>query len=122
MSNRNWGFLGGFLLVALLLAGVVSNFASGSPDGLEKVSQDTGFGESAEDHALDDSPFADYGSSFIDQPFLSTTVSGVVGVAVTLLLGAGLFLLIRRRSPVIAAAERRKGDDPPDRRPGADTA
>lgn len=98
MSKRNRGLFGGLLLVALLLAGVVSNFASSSPDGLEKVSQDTGFGQAADDHALQDSPFADYGSSFIDQPFLSTMVSGVVGVVLTLLIGLGVFLLVRRRS------------------------
>ncbi|CAN5364359.1 hypothetical protein BH20ACT5_BH20ACT5_23410 [soil metagenome] len=98
MSNRNKGFLAGFLIVTLLLAGVVSNFASRSPDGLEKVSEDTGFGESASEHGLGDSPFADYGSSFIDQPFLSTLVAGVLGVVFTLLIGLGVFLLVRRRS------------------------
>ena len=35
MSKRFGWFLAGGLLGALLLAGVVSNFASGSPDGLD---------------------------------------------------------------------------------------
>lgn len=35
MKQRKWAFLVGGLLVALLLAGVVSNFASSHPDGLD---------------------------------------------------------------------------------------
>jgi cobalt/nickel transport protein len=35
MKNRSWAFLAGGLLVALLLAGVVSNYASSHPDGLD---------------------------------------------------------------------------------------
>lgn len=98
MTKRTRGFLAGLLIVALLLAAIVSAFASGSPDGLERVSTDTGFGDTAEDHALADGPFADYATAGVDSEFLSTAISGIVGVLVTALVGVGLFLLLRRRS------------------------
>ena len=41
----------GSSLVALLLAGVVSFYASGHPDGLEYVAEKTGFLDTADDHA-----------------------------------------------------------------------
>ena len=40
MSRKLGWFVGGGLLVALVLAGVVSNFASSSPDGLEYASRE----------------------------------------------------------------------------------
>ena len=40
----------GILVVALLLAGVVSFYAASSPDGLTKVSLDKGFADTEEDH------------------------------------------------------------------------
>ena len=73
----------GGLLVALALAGLVSRFASGSPDGLTKVSQDHGFADNERGHR---SVFDGYGS-----------VSGVVGVLVVLALAGGLAYLARRR-------------------------
>jgi hypothetical protein len=85
------------VLVALLLAGVLSLYASGSPDGLEKVAADQGFGSAAQDHRLADSPFAGYGTEGVAGERLSGGLAGVVGVGATLLAGGGLFLLIRRR-------------------------
>lgn len=96
--TRTRGFLVAFLAIALVLAAVVSSFASGSPDGLERAAMDTGFDQTAQDHALDGSPFADYGTTGVESPFLSTAISGIVGVLVTALIGVGLFMLVRRRS------------------------
>ena len=96
MTRRN-GFLLVGLLVALLLAGVVSGFASSSPDGLEKVAQDQGFADTAEDSALSDSPVADYAVEGVEDERLSTGLAGVLGVTVTFVLGLGLFALVRRR-------------------------
>ena len=58
-----WMIVGIGLAVSLLLAGVVSYYASSSPDGLEKVAGDIGFIESAEDSAVAGSPLSDYGVS-----------------------------------------------------------
>lgn len=114
MKRTTWFILGG-LLVALLLAGVVSNFASGSPDGLDSAStkgctvdakgEITGgdcIARNAEEHELGDSPLADYGIRGIDNEFLSTALSGVLGVLLTFAVGGGVFWLVRRRRPVDA--------------------
>jgi hypothetical protein len=73
------------LLLALVLAGVVSRFASHDPDGLSKVSQDHGFAHTGKQH---DGLFDGYGGA-----------SGVVGVLVVLGLAGGLTYLVRRRRP-----------------------
>lgn len=87
----------GMFVVALVLAGVVSFYASGSPDGLERVAEDEGFIQTAEDPATADGPFADYGASFLDGDRASVGVAGVVGVLVTLALGAGIAYVVRRQ-------------------------
>lgn len=112
MSKRPWPFVLGGLLVALLLAGVVSNYASAHPDGLDSsllkgctVNADdeiTGGScpaQQAKDHELADSPLADYGVRGVGNDFLSTGLSGVLGVLLTFALGGGLFWLARRRGP-----------------------
>ncbi|GAB6901710.1 hypothetical protein JCM9957A_48000 [Kineosporia succinea] len=95
MRTRN--LLVALLAISLLFAGVVSYYASSSPDGLEKVSEDHGIAGQAKDHDLDDSPLADYGVSGVDNPRLSTGLAGVAGVGVTFLAASGLVLLVRRR-------------------------
>jgi cobalt/nickel transport protein len=106
--NRVAWFVAGGLMVSLLLAGVVSNFASTAPDGLDSVAakgcttdgagEVTGgacVGRGAQEHELG-GPLADYGVRGVDNEFLSTGLSGVVGVLLTFALGAGLFRLVRR--------------------------
>ena len=95
MDRRLWWFLGIGLLVALLVAGVLSGFASGSPDGLERVSIDEGFDETAQDHTLADSPLADYTVAGVEDERLSTGLAGIIGVAITLALSGALFYGIR---------------------------
>lgn len=109
--KSTWFILGG-LLVALLLAGVVSNFASSSPDGLDSAStkgctlneNDEIIGgscmaQNAKDSETADSPFADYGISGIGNSYVSTGLAGVAGVLLTFAVGGGLFWLARRRQP-----------------------
>ena len=88
-------FVVGGLLVALGLAFFVSPLASASPDGLEKVSIDEGFDAAAEDHALGDSTFADYGVDGVEDEGLSTRLAGVVGVVLTFGVGLLIFAGIR---------------------------
>jgi cobalt/nickel transport protein len=97
-SRTQRGFLIGGLVVALLLALVVSGFASSSPDGLERVAEDKGFLETARDHAFSGGPLADYTVRGVGNERLSTGLSGVIGVLVTFAVGAGVFALFRRRS------------------------
>ena len=104
-------FLISGLLVSLLLAGVVSSFASSSPDGLDSAAREgctvdadgtitggTCMAQREQDHQLADGPLADYGIRGIDNGYLSTGLSGVLGVLVTFGIGAGVFRLVRRRS------------------------
>lgn len=99
------------VLVALLLAGVVSAFASASPDGLAsvtragctfdahgEVSSGTCIAQQARAHGLQDSPFAGYRTHGV-RGAASTGVSGVVGVLATLAIAFGLATALRRRGP-----------------------
>jgi cobalt/nickel transport protein len=88
----------GILLVSLLLAGVVSFYADSNPDGLSKVALDQGFADTETEHAVSGSPFAGYGSSFVDDERAAGGLAGVVGVLVVLAAGSGLAFALRRRS------------------------
>ncbi len=93
------------LLLALLVAGVGSWYASGSPDGLEWVAERAGFLGTAQDSAVAGSPLADYSVSGVGEDRLSGGLAGVLGVLATLLLTGGLTLLLRRRRPSTRAPE-----------------
>jgi cobalt/nickel transport protein len=94
ISNKK--FYVGALLVSLLLAGVVSFYASSHPDGLEKVATDIGFIETAEQHTIAEGPLADYGVKGVDNERLSVGLSGVIGVIGTAGIAAGLFYFLRK--------------------------
>jgi cobalt/nickel transport protein len=86
------------LFVTLVLAGVVSFYASSSPDGLEKVADKIGFIDTAKDHALAEGPLADYGVKGIENERLSVGMAGVIGVLATGVVSTGLFFVLRRKS------------------------
>ena len=85
------------LAVSLVLAVVVSLFASASPDGLEHVAETLGFADAAADSAVADSPLADYGTAGVENEWLSTTIAGAVGLLITGLVAFGLMRLLARR-------------------------
>jgi len=87
------------VLVALLLAGVASFYASGDPDGLTKVSEDQGFAQSEKDHQTGDGPLAGYETKGVGDARLSGGMAGVVGSLVVLALAGGAVLLVRRGRP-----------------------
>lgn len=88
-------FVLGGLLVSMVLAAVVSQFAVDSPDGLERVAENTGFVQSGEDHALADSILAEYATEGISNETLSLAIAGTVGTLVTLLVAGGIFIGVR---------------------------
>lgn len=96
---RTRTFLLAGLLVALLLGGVVSYYASPHPDGLEHVAQEVGFLDAADDHAAADGPMADYAVKGVDDQRLAGGLAGVIGIGVTLLLAGGIAWGVRRREP-----------------------
>ncbi|QNP72182.1 energy-coupling factor ABC transporter permease [Streptomyces roseirectus] len=94
--SRRGLWIGG-LAASLLLAGVVSFYASANPDGLEKVAADKGLDTKVEEHAAADSPLADYGVKDVENARLSGGLAGVIGVSVTVVAGTGVFWAVRRR-------------------------
>jgi cobalt/nickel transport protein len=103
-------FFAGFAVVALILAGIVSYFASSDPDGLDAATRSgcqvvhTGTGDrldgdcvarDARAHDLESGPLAGYAVGGDDR---FTGVAGVIGVLATLLVAFGAFTLLRKRS------------------------
>jgi hypothetical protein len=91
----------GLIAVGLAIAiGITffSPFASGSPDGLERVAEDEGFLEEAEGPSYN--VIADYAFPGIADERLATALAGVVGVLIVggvgLVIGYGPRILRRR--------------------------
>lgn len=101
MRRNIWWLVGVGLVISLVLAFGVSRFASSQPDGLERVAEDKGFIDTADDHVLAEGPFADYATSGVEDEGLSTGVAGAVGVVVTFGVAMGIvgaITLVRRSS------------------------
>ncbi len=107
---RGRTFLIGFATAALFIAGILSYFASSSPDGLDSATlrgcetvmvngaerlEGNCIAQHATDHAMASSPLADYGVKGIAG---SNGLAGVIGVLVTLAIAAAAFWLISRSS------------------------
>lgn len=95
MNGRRLFLVG--LLVALLIAGVGSYYASSHPDGLEFVAHKTGFLDSAKDSHTAGSPMADYQTKGVDNERLSGGLAGVTGSLLVLVLAGGTAWAVRRR-------------------------
>jgi cobalt/nickel transport protein len=96
MFNNKKFYVAGFV-ISLFLAGVVSFYASSSPDGLEKVAGDIGFIETAKDHSNADGTLADYGVKGVDNERASVGIAGVIGVIGTAVVAGVGFKLIARK-------------------------
>ena len=95
LASRKF-YIAGFI-ASLFLAGIVSFYASSSPDGLEKVAGDIGFIETAKDHTNADGTLADYGVKGIENQRASVGVAGVIGVIGTAIVAGVGFTLIARK-------------------------
>lgn len=86
------------LIVGIVIASIVAVssawFASGDPDGLERVAEDHEFIDAAEDPGYEILP--DYTIPGIDGE-VSTAIAGIVGVALMAGIGLGAGYLLRRR-------------------------
>ncbi|MEV0383277.1 energy-coupling factor ABC transporter permease [Nonomuraea sp. NPDC050643] len=89
-------FLLGGVGVTLVLAGLVSFFASSSPDGLEAVAENEGFIEQASDHMFGRWALADYG----DVGGIPVGVAGIVGVGLVLLIAGAVGFAARSRNKI----------------------
>lgn len=94
---RNRTFLLVCLLVALMIAGGASYYASSDPDGLNYVAERAGFSDQEQASPSESSPLAGYETDGVEDDRLSGGLAGVAGSLLVLLLGGGLFWLLRRR-------------------------
>ena len=94
MRKRDWMLLLG---AAMLVAVVLSPFASQHPDGLERVAENIGFLKHGEGKAVLPAPIPDYAMPGIKRPGVATAVAGVSGTLVMFGLGFGITRLIGRR-------------------------
>ena len=95
LSTRTLVLIG--LAISVLLAVVLSHYASSHPDGLEYVAEKTGFIGTAEESVVVGGPAAGYQVRGVESPRLSGGLAGLLGVAVTALAAFGLFALLRKR-------------------------
>ncbi len=102
MDRRTRTFWLAGLVITLVVAAVVSQFASDDPDGLEYVAEREGIAATAEDHDLSGSALADYGDGLTGNSAVDTAIAGVVGVVITLGVGWAFFHFIRRRDDAVS--------------------
>ena len=101
MTARNRNTLIGGTILALLVAGVVSYFASRDPDGLEAAAERLGIVATPESGVRPPvSPFKDYSVKWLPEGFSSNAVAGVTGTVLVLgiLLGTGAVLRRSRKA------------------------
>ena len=91
--RKYWWVIG--LLLALGVA-LLSPLASPHPDGLERVAEDEGFLDQAEDAPYEVIP--DYAFPGIENEAAATIVAGLAGTVLLFVLGYGLAWLLRRRT------------------------
>ena len=91
--QRRWWVIG--LLLALAVA-LFSPLASPHPDGLERVAEDEGFIDRAEEAPYELIP--DYVFPGIDNEAVATILAGLVGTGAVFGLASGLAWVLRRRS------------------------
>jgi len=101
------------LAVAVALALIVSPWASSSPDGMEKVAEDKGFIEAAEETepVWESSPIPDYavpglteeavneetGEVEEEPTRLATALAGLIGTVAIFLIAWGLALVLKKK-------------------------
>lgn len=85
------------LLAALVLALLISPFASPWPDGLERVAKDQGFLEKGEGPPVFAAPVPDYIFPGIGNKEWATSIASLIGTVAMFGIGWGVAALIKRR-------------------------
>jgi len=87
------------IIAALIIAVFISPFASSFPDGLEKVAENFGFIEKAQ-NAVSDNIFLipDYTFGAVDNPLWQGALAGLFGVLIVLAIFGIIFLIYRAAS------------------------
>jgi ABC-type Fe3+ transport system permease subunit len=89
-----WWWVAGLAIAALVVV-ILAPLASADPDGLERVAEDQGFIERAENFFA--GLLGDYAIPGIDDPWISTVLSGLLGVAIVVVLMVVLGRVVARR-------------------------
>lgn len=93
MNKRNIIF---GLFAALVLAILLSPFASPWPDGLEKVAEDKGFLEKGEIEPAMTSPIPDYTWPGVGSERIATSLAGIIGTLMVFGMGYGVAALLKK--------------------------
>jgi len=92
-----WFFIMLSLALAVALGTALTPWASGSPDGLERVAGEKGFLDDGRLNSIQDgSPIPDYAFPGIESERAATAVAGFVGTIGIFLLGVAIVWLVRR--------------------------
>jgi cobalt/nickel transport protein len=97
MNKKNIWFFAIGLAVAVALAIFISPFASPRPDGLEKVAQEKGFEDKAQE-TWTKAPLPDYNVPGIDNEGLSTAIAGAIGTVVVFGVGLVIAFVLKKRA------------------------
>lgn len=115
--RRNRRFLAIGLLVALLIAGFGSFYASRHPDGLNFVAEKTGFISHEKTSPTAEGPFGGYETKGVSDPRLSRGLAGVAGCLLVLVIGGTLFRVLRRPEDHESDTDTNTADDTDTGRP-----
>lgn len=85
------------LVVALIIAGILSPFASPYPDGLEKVAETKGFIAKGEGKEVVSAPIPDYAAPGLKSEGTATAVAGITGTLITFAVAYGIGRIMRQR-------------------------
>jgi hypothetical protein len=86
------------LALAVGLGTAASPFASSSPDGLTRVSEDEGFDDRGKPHVVQESsPIPDYALPGVSDPRLAKGLAGFAGTLIAFGVGLGAAFALRRR-------------------------
>ncbi len=91
MNKRLWYFF----VFTIIIAVFISPFASASPDGLERVALDLGFMELEKEPLYE--IFPDYSLTFVSVEYVSTAISGLMGLFIITIPILGYWWMHKRR-------------------------
>lgn len=92
LLRRYWWAVG--ILIALFVVFVLAPAASSDPDGLDRVGEDKGFADKAEESRYEWLP--DYTIPGVDDEYWSTVLAGAVGVGIVFVATWGFGRLVAK--------------------------